>query len=125
MRRTRVIFFALVALFFLGYTGGWWGGRWYFDTGNTYVHVLGGFFIALLVASYYASEFSALPQPLRFFCILAIVMGVGVLWEFHEYALGQLFSIPLQGDLADTMKDLLMDTLGGAAGGLLARFPKV
>ena len=118
MPRTKTIFLILCTLFVLGYTGGVWGGRWYFDTGNHYLHVLGGFFIALLVASYYRNEFAKLPQPLRFFCILGIVMGVGVLWEFHEYAIGQIAHIPLQGDLADTMKDLLMDTLGGIVAGL-------
>ena len=77
--------------------------------------------MALLVASYYASEFQKLPQPLRLFCVVGIVMGIGVLWEFHEYALGRLTDISLQGDLADTMKDLLMDTLGGIAGAIFAR----
>ncbi len=118
MPRTKTIFLILCVLFVLGYTGGYWGGQWYFDTGNHYFHILGGLFIGLLATSYYRNEFAKLPQPLRFFCILAIVMAVGVLWEFHEYAIGQLFGVPLQGDLVDTIQDLLMDTLGGIMAGL-------
>lgn len=120
--KTKIILIILIALFFLGYTGGAWGGRWYLETGNSYFHLVGGFFIALLVASYYASEFGKLSQPFRLFALLGIVMGIGVLWEFHEFALGQLIGVSLQGDLADTIKDLLLDTLGGGIAALtLAR----
>lgn len=120
--KTNYILIVLAVLFLLGYSGGYWGGQWYFDQGNSYFHLLGGIFIALLVESYYANEFKKLPQPLHWFCVLGIVMAVGVLWEFHEYALGRFLSIPLQGDLADTMKDLLMDTLGGIATATLYLF---
>lgn len=102
----------------LGYTGGWWGGTWYIEIGNTYFHFIGGLGIALLVASYYATQFGKLSQLLRFFCVLGMTIGVGVLWEFHEYVLGQILPVSLQGDLDDTMKDLLMDTLGGVVGAL-------
>ena len=119
MQRTRVIFFILATLLFLGYTGGWWGGQWYLTTGNTYFHFLGGLCIALLVTSYYATQFGKLSQPFKFFCILGIVMGVGVLWEFHEFILTKIVGQAFMGDLADTIKDLLMDTLGGVAGAFL------
>lgn len=120
MPRTRTILLILILLFIAGYTGGFWGGAWYFSTGNTYFHFVGGLFMALLAASYYRSEFAKLSQPFRFFCLLALVMAVGVFWEFHEYALGHLLnaSFKFQGDLADTMSDLLMDTLGGVVAGL-------
>jgi len=73
--------------------------------------------VALLVESHYGSEFAKLPQSLRFFCIVALVMAVGVLWEFHEFVFDHFLSaMKFQGDLADTMKDLLMDTVGGLAG---------
>ena len=102
----------LAVLFVLGYTGGYWGGSWYLESGNRYFHLLGGFCIGLLIASYYSSEFAKIPQPLRFFCIVGISMGIGVLWEFHEYLLSIYFGTSFMGDLPDTMKDLLMDTLG-------------
>ena len=118
--KTKTILIILVALFILGYTGSAWGGNWYLETGNSYFHLIGGFFIALLVASYYATEFSKLSQPFRLFALLGIVMGIGVLWEFHEFALGQFIGISLQGDLPDTIKDLLLDTLGGVIAALYA-----
>lgn len=118
--RTKTIFIILIVLFVLGYTGGVWGGRWYNETGNTSFHFAGGFFIALLIASYYATQFAKLSQPLRFFCIVGLTMAVAVLWEFHEYALGQFIGVSLMGDLADTIKDLLMGTLGGMIATLYA-----
>lgn len=118
MLRTRSLLIILAILFVLGYTGGWWGGAWYFERGNTYFHFAGGLFMGLLVASYYRSEFGKLSQPFRFFCLLAIVMGIGVLWEFHEYVLSRIAGASFMGDLADTMKDLLMDTFGGIISGL-------
>ena len=117
--KTKTIFIILGVLFVLGYTGGVWGEAWYLETGNSYFHLIGGFFIALLVASYYASEFGKLSQPFRLFALLGIVMGIGVLWEFHEFALGRLIGISLQGDLTDTIKDLLLDTLGGLIAALI------
>lgn len=114
MLRTKTIFLILCLLFILGYTGEYWGGTWYFDTGNTYFHFVGGLFIGLLIASYYSTQLGKLSQPLRLFCILGMVMGVGVLWEFHEFVLDHIFNtLKFQGDLADTMQDLLMDSLGG------------
>lgn len=60
---------------------------------------------------------------MRFFALVSMVMAVGVLWEFHEYLLDRMVTtMKFQGDLNDTMKDLLMDTLGGIAGAIF--FPK-
>ncbi len=119
--RTKKILLILIVLFIFGYTGSWWGGSWYLDSGNHYFHIVGGFFIALLTTSYYASEFGKLTQPFRFFALLGIVMAVGVFWEFHEFALDHLLHLPhfqFQGDLVDTMQDLLFDTIGGIAAAL-------
>jgi len=106
--------------------------QWFYSTGQTYLHFLGGLFIAFLIASYYSSEFGKLSQPFRLFALIGIVMGVGVLWEFHEYILkffaGQKatiafgYDVTFIGDLADTMKDLLMDTLGGMTVAVLHLF---
>ena len=79
--------------------------------------------MGLLVAAYYRSEFAKLSQPFRFFCLVGIVIGIGVMWEFHEFILNQVFnSLKFQGDNIDTMKDLLMDTLGGMAAAVLYSF---
>jgi hypothetical protein len=49
----------------------------------------------------------------RFVAVVAAFgFGVGVLWEVFEWAIGMI------GDRVDTIVDLVMDTLGGAAAGL-------
>src|SRR3989344_7474251 len=123
MPRVKTVFLILVVIFLAGYTGGIWGGSWYLEIGNTYLHFAGGLFMGLLVATYYRSEFAKLSQPFRFFCLVGIVIGIGVMWEFHEFILNQVFnSLKFQGDNIDTMKDLLMDTLGGMAAAVLYSF---
>lgn len=86
------------------------------------LHFLGGVFAALLIASFYNSEFKKLPQYLVFFAILGMTLGLGVLWELAEYSvdqsigtkLNQIYHHPfiIGGDLDDTIQDLLMDSLG-------------
>jgi len=85
-------------------------------------HFLGGFFVAMLVASFYNNEFSKLPQYLRFFVVVAMTLGVGIFWEFAEYSATAFLTPPIYnsyhyylkfiGDLNDTILDLTMDTLG-------------
>ena len=102
----------------------------YYIYGDTYFHLGGGVLAALLVASYYHSEFEKLSPLFRLFALMGITMGIGVLWEFHEFILGGLAyathnfgghvsaGMDYMGDLRDTMKDLCMDTLGGLIVGL-------
>lgn len=85
-------------------------------------HFLGGFFAAMLFASFYNSEFRRLSQPRRFLMIVALTVAVGVFWEMAEYVGGKKLSQPIydvfhyrvyfMGDLDDTIQDLVMDTLG-------------
>jgi hypothetical protein len=94
------------------------------------LHFLGGLFIALLVLSYYNSEFKKLSQPFKLFALLGLVAGIGVMWEFFEYILAVYFSestsnylgfrVSFQGNMDDTMQDFLMDFFGGALGGFLS-----
>src|SRR3989344_2460259 len=93
--------------------------QWFYSTGQTYLHFLGGLFIAFLVASYYSSEFGKLSQPFRLFALVGIVIGVAVLWEFYEIVVNALTGNILPG-LDDTMKALLMDTLGGVTGAVFS-----
>ncbi len=122
MQKTSRYLLLCIVLFILGYGLAWVPipalQAWYLESGNAYFHFAGGLAIALLVTSYYSTEFGKLSQPFRFFCIVAIAMGIGVLWEFHEYILTQLAHRSFQGDLDDTMHDLLLDTLGGVVAGL-------
>ena len=97
--------------------------QWYikllwFDSAQ---HFLGGFFVAMLVWSYFKKRL-----PKNNLDNLIIVVGVttliGVLWEFSEFIANQTLIYPLyhyygfhgyfMGDLRDTVKDLALDTSG-------------
>lgn len=53
---------------------------------------------------------------------ISFAILIGVLWEFFEFIATIITSMQLQGNLADTMKDLLMDIIGGAFGGIMGVF---
>src|SRR3989344_3930624 len=119
MLSTKKILLVLILLYIIPWGAVFGDWAWYFAWGNIMFHLLGGFFIALLVTSYYANEFNKLSQPFRFFCILGIVIGIGVFWEFYEITANAFLGNILPG-LNDTMQDLLMDTLGGIAGAIVS-----
>lgn len=108
-----------------GYVASFLSMDWYYYWGNTVFHFIGGCLAATLVLSYYFSEFNKLSQPFRFFALLGCALIIGVFWEFHEYILSTLHAswpsfaalfpkkLTFIGDLDDTIKDLLMDSLGG------------
>jgi uncharacterized membrane protein YjdF len=78
------------------------------------MHFLGGFSIGLasmgLLRMFYRSErFVRSPQ---FLYIMIMTISVGLVWEYVEYHYG--VSVAFGGNFwFDTIKDLLMDTLGG------------
>ena len=84
---------------------------WWFDIP---LHFLGGLWIGL--TSIYIYHHSERFKPIvlenhLFLSIFLCVIVVGVLWEFFEYYTGLAFAFgnyPL-----DTVKDMLMDILGG------------
>jgi hypothetical protein len=61
--------------------------------------------------------------PHRYAGIFAVTMALGVaiggIWEVFEYSSDELFGSNLQLSNRDTVGDLISDTLGSAAGGLL------
>jgi hypothetical protein len=61
--------------------------------------------------------------PNRYAGIFTVTMALGVaiggIWEIFEYASDNLFGSTLQISNRDTVGDLIADTLGSAAGGLL------
>jgi hypothetical protein len=61
--------------------------------------------------------------PHRYAGIFAVTMALGVaiggVWEIFEYSSDELFGSNLQLSNRDTVGDLISDTLGSAAGGLL------
>ena len=115
----------LISIFhFFGLYYGWYEHVRHFDK---FHHFLGGFWIPAFVAYLYRARAKPFGGSDSSFThvLLAIGLGVtaGVLWEFFEFSLDQMFAPggppAVQGNLADTMGDLAMDFLGAAAYGVL------
>lgn len=117
---------ALIALFVLFLSAMFVAASVNFGQINPFIsaafHLLGGFLTAMLIASFYNSEFKKLKQHLAFLTILGMTLGVGLVWEFTEYAFDQI-AVPrfelnseqpiiIGGDLDDTIQDLFMDNIG-------------
>lgn len=88
---------------------------WWFDIP---LHFLGGF-CAALVSLYFYSHFyrrkaSFMSSTRVFSVVIAGVIAVGVIWELFEYSAGITFNTVGNYPL-DTVKDLIMDILGGYA----------
>ncbi|HEU4677272.1 MAG TPA: hypothetical protein VFS75_00975 [Candidatus Paceibacterota bacterium] len=86
------------------------------------MHALGG---AVVMLGLFILPFFRIALPARlssFSGSLALVLLVGVLWELFEVAFG--LSLPPgshESYAADTLTDLVMDLMGGAAGYLVAK----
>ncbi|OHB19781.1 MAG: hypothetical protein A2854_03990 [Parcubacteria group bacterium RIFCSPHIGHO2_01_FULL_56_18] len=87
---------------------------WLFPWLDTFVHFAGALWVALAAVWLLA----ALHQQTSFIRILVILVLVSIGWELFEFWGG----IPREANFAfDTSLDLLMDSLGGISGYLLAR----
>jgi len=89
------------------------------------MHFFGGAWVALLFFAIFGDVIneSKINTFFGFLKILVLAIAfavlVGVLWEFFEFSASRIFNIYLQGDLVDTMTDLLMDLCGGLSFGIL------
>lgn len=89
---------------------------------NVVLHFLGGFFVTMLIYSFYHNEFSKVSVFFQFIALVGITLTIGVLWEFTEYIANHTLAIPasnffekkisFMGDLDDTIGDLYMDFVG-------------
>lgn len=124
MSSVKFSLLALIALLAVNIYPGWinkWYITWpFFDTA---LHFLGGFFVAMLIYSFYQNDFKKSPFFFQAIALLGITMGIGVIWEFTEYIANQTLVEPLKnmfqvqtyfiGTLDDTIEDLFMDFVGG------------
>jgi hypothetical protein len=84
------------------------------------MHVLGGVFIAYsfsLTVTYFQqrkilSELNVLSRNIFLFALTSLAT---VIWEFGEFTLDSLFGTCAQASLADTMLDMFLGLVGGAA----------
>ena len=123
MKSTKFAIASLVFIFLFNIYPGFfydWFAR--FDYFDNILHFLGGFFVAMLIFSYYNTEFQKNSQMFKLFALVGMAAGIGVIWEFSEFIANQVLVDPLYkyfgihgyfiGDLNDTISDLLNDILG-------------
>ncbi len=83
------------------------------------MHVLGGVTIALGYQSSYVFKKYAQFLPHTFLATVAAALVIGGGWEVYEYIVGLMTSGIFSP--ADTAKDIIMDTIGGAVGFVVAK----
>ncbi len=111
----------IVSLFYSWYIKWWW-----FDISS---HLLGGFFVAMLFREYLKDHLLKNKALQNTLILVGATVFIGVMWEFSEYIANQTlidlvyrkFQIHayFMGDLDDTVKDLVNDTLGGLTSSLI------
>ena len=99
---------------------------WWFDVIS---HLMGGFFVAMLFRYYLEDHFLENKPIQNLLVLVGATIFIGVVWEFVEYIANQTLIEPFyrwfgirayfMGDLNDTIKDLLNDTMGGLASSLI------
>lgn len=87
---------------------------------DTAMHVLGGFVLGVLAAGYLAARGQVSRGRLVLYAILLGLLG-GMPWELLKVGLDVFVRSDLQPDWADTLTDLVADTIGATAGAILIR----
>jgi hypothetical protein len=114
----QLVFFYIVFLFcsqYLGSIRGWYGLGWW----DIFLHFISGILIAYLGVAIYErlilrTAGEMISKWFVFLFIFAFSVFGGVLWEFYEFSMDQIFEMTLQGGgNKDTMIDLIADTTGG------------
>ena len=86
------------------------------------MHILGGFWVALtsLVLYYTFSGHKEKDRSVIFVWSLAIAsaLSIGLIWEIYEFSVDKIFSA-FDVKVADTLKDLGDDFIGGVLGAAL------
>ncbi len=115
----EIEFLAVLFLFasiFLGSVHGWYEKLWWWDL---FLHTWSGVLLGILgfLLVYLLNETDRIPLTLNpLFIVLfsfSFAVTLGVLWEFFEFGVDQVFGLNSQeGSLVDTMGDLLVDAAG-------------
>ena len=118
-----LLVFIFTANIVLGFTYNFYD-FWYFDK---ILHFLGGFGVYLAVKQYFGKTIKNASWFDSALLLVSLSVFVGVLWEFAEFALANLWltrpgEVELIGDLRDTIDDLAMDTLGAVIASILHFF---
>lgn len=119
---TSAIIVFTYSTLFLGEIGNFYERLWWWDVfmhaGAAIGFGLIGFIIIFML--FRGNKYAAPPIALAWFAF-CFAMTLGVIWEIFEFGMDSLFDLNMQkSGLADTMYDLMVDTLGaflGAAAG--------
>lgn len=100
---------------FLGEVGGAYAAFWWWDvllhgSSGVVLGYIGFLFLYILQAR---KKINLSPFFIALFSFFAAV-SFGVFWEFFEFGADQLFGASMQYGNEDTMKDLIVDTIGAA-----------
>lgn len=118
-KREQISIFSTALLFLITFVLAKFGFFEIFPRFDNVAHFLGGFFLALFFIDYFRK---ALMAERRLLGDILIIVGasliIGVFWEIFEFVLTvsqDYTNITFRmGDLADTLKDLLVDMAGAA-----------
>lgn len=118
-----ILILTLAVNVLFGFGFGWYRQFWFFDI---ILHFLGGLGVALTVQRWLVDKY--LPAISGWLMAVLLVSAAGLVglgWEFAEYLASVFlpsrffgYKVGWIGDLPDTLSDLLMDLVGGAAAGL-------
>jgi hypothetical protein len=108
--------------------------NWYVILGwyDIPMHMLGGLWVGLMLAHFFGQKHSLIDPGNRFWLTFVFILGtttaIGVFWEFYEFFVSQIlphlapsFDIGHMY-LADTLKDILDDMVGGSSAGIISFF---
>jgi len=114
---SAIIVFTYLTLF-LGEIGNFYERLWWWDVlmhgGAAIGFGLIGFIIILML--FRGNKYAAPPIALAWFAF-CYAMTIGVLWEIFEFGMDEIFGLNMQkSGLADTMYDLIVNTLGAFIG---------
>ncbi|HCP80652.1 MAG TPA: hypothetical protein DIT67_03355 [Octadecabacter sp.] len=114
---TAIVVFIFATLF-LGEVGDFYERFWWWDVVLHFSSALsfGAIGFLLIFMLFEGDRYAAPPWALS---VLAFCVGlsIGALWEVFEFSMDQLFGMNMQkSGLVDTMKDLIIDSIGAAIG---------
>ncbi len=80
------------------------------------MHYLGGIWAGMLslffIITYVLPRYPTCSNTQRVLLVIGCVLAIGIGWEVFEFILGKVTYIDF-GDVADTISDLALDTIGG------------
>lgn len=111
-----LLIIGIAVLYILGFVYEWNYFVWWYDL---FLHFLGGAWIAIAANRFLIGPIGRI-GPMGPILVVALVALVGVGWEIYEFSIDELFFEErarwrAQEGNTDTMTDLMMDLLGGAA----------